>query len=55
MIQGDTSHVDLRVAEDFLDGLKGAIEEVLAKLLDASMGDSKHSQAGTTPYLLLLC
>ena len=31
--------VNLGVTEDFLDGLEGAAEEVLAKLLNMSMGD----------------
>jgi len=31
--------VDLGVAEDFLDGLEGAVEEVLVKLLKANTGD----------------
>ena len=33
------SLVNLGVTEDFLDGLEGAAEEVLAKLLNMSMGD----------------
>jgi hypothetical protein len=31
--------VDLGIVEDFIDRLEGAVEEVLAKLLEASTGD----------------
>jgi len=33
--------VDLGVVENFLNGLEGAAEEVLAKLFDASIGDGR--------------
>ena len=35
----DLGLVDLRVAEDLLDGLEGAAEQVLAQLLEASTGE----------------
>ena len=31
--------VDLGVAEDFLDGVKSAMEEILAKLFEMSMSE----------------
>ena len=35
----DVGLVDLRVAEDLLDGLEGGAEEVLAELLETSTSD----------------
>lgn len=35
----DVALVDLRVAEDLLDGLEGGAEEVLAELLKSGTGD----------------